>query len=166
MPPSIAENWPKVIIIMNKNDEDTNTNLTETPLKKKGRTGNEEDETGTNTISTYTESTNHFSPASNTRSGGKRKVHPTTDAAVLSDTEDITEVVDAAVLSRNNPGDGEKAKMEIIKANQYERTLFDLVSRQHPRRSSPIWKFDYFKELHINRRGIRMQKTNRTLLFV
>jgi hypothetical protein len=81
-----------------------------------------------------------------------------TDAAVLSDTEDINEVVDAAALSRNNPGDGVKAKAEIIKANQYEQTLFDLVSQQHPRQSSPIWKFDYFKELHINRRGLRMQK--------
>jgi hypothetical protein len=161
MPPAFTENWPKVIIIMNKMDDDTRTNLTETPLKKKGRFGNDEDETGTNTISTYTESTHNFSPASNTRSGGKRKTHQTTDTAVLSDVEDIADVTDAAVLSKNNPDDGEKAKAEIIKVNNYERTLFDLVSRQHPRRSSPIWKYDYFKELRINRRGIRIQKSNR-----
>jgi hypothetical protein len=147
---------------MNNNNEYTNTNLTKAPLKKKGSTGNKEDETGTNTISAYTKSTNLFSPASDTCSGVKQKVHPTTEVAVLIDTEDITEVVDAAVLSKNNPGDGEKAKAEIIKANQYEQTLFEIVLRQHPRRSSPIWKFNYFKELLINRQGLRMKKTNNT----
>jgi hypothetical protein len=107
IPPALAKNWPKVIIIMNKMDDDTRTNLTETPLRKKGRLGNNEDKTGTNTISTYTKSTHNFSPASNTCSGGKRKAHQTTDTAVLIDVEDIADVTDAAVLSKNNHGDGE-----------------------------------------------------------
>jgi hypothetical protein len=35
-------------------------------------------------------------------------VHPATDTAVLRDIEDITDVVDAALLQKKNPADGER----------------------------------------------------------
>jgi hypothetical protein len=63
MPPTV----PDIIIIMNSNDDDVSTNLTETPARKKGHSATEEEETGTNTVSTFTESEQYKSPASSTR---------------------------------------------------------------------------------------------------
>jgi hypothetical protein len=97
-------------------------------LRKKGCSGNEEDETWTNSISTYTESTHHFSPASNYRSRGTRKVHHTIATALLSNVEDISDVAEAAILSKHNPRNREKAKAEIIKVNNYDE-LFSILFR-------------------------------------
>jgi hypothetical protein len=142
------------------------------PLGKKS-TCNEEDGTVNNPVSTYTDSVPHASSASNTCSGGKRKgspLRPLTDAIVPSDSDDedyeeVNELVDAAVLSKNNPTDGKKASAEVLKNNSYERSFYDVISLQCPRRSSAIWKYKYFKELHINQRGKRILSTERKLLY-
>lgn len=163
MPVSVRE----ILVIMSRKDDDVSTNITETPSRKKKRSGNEEDGTGNNTISTYTESVQQRSPASNTRSGGKRKCPPLNDTTIPSDSdsdddnEEINKIKEAALLSRNNPTDGDKASAEVLQLNSYERSFYELVSRQGPRRSSAIWKYNYFKEVHINRRGKRILTTER-----
>jgi hypothetical protein len=162
MPVSVRE----IIVIMSRNGDDVSTYLTETPSRKKSRSAVDEDETGNNTVSTYTESEKFTSPASNTRSAEKRKAPPLNDCIVGSDSDDDKEVVDAGLLSKNNPADVEKARAEVMKQNEYERTLFDVVSRQGPRRSSAIWKHNYFKQLEINRKGKRVLNTERKLKYV
>jgi hypothetical protein len=97
-----------------------------------------------------------MSPSSNTCSAGKRKPPPSNDISALSDAEEMNELVEAALQSKNNPADDEMASAEVRKLNDYERTMCEAVSRQGPRQSSPIWKHNYFKELYINRRGKRI----------
>jgi hypothetical protein len=145
----------------------TESETPETPAKKKSRIVVEVEEgTANNTVSTLAESSQFMSPATNTRSGGKRKPPPSNDVSTLSDAEEMNELVDAALQSKNNPTDGEMASVEVRKLNEYERTMFEVVSRQGPRRSSPIWKYNYFKELYINRRGKRIMAGNRKFILV
>jgi hypothetical protein len=92
MPPAVHD----IIVIMNNNDDDVSASLTKTPERKKGRSATEEDETGTNTVSTYTESEQYKSPASNIRLAEKQKAStPLDDTDVPSDSEDIKGLVDA-----------------------------------------------------------------------
>jgi hypothetical protein len=137
------------------------------PAKKKSRIVVEVgDGTTNNTVSTLADSSQFMSPAVNTRSGGKKNPPPSNDVSTLSDAEEMNQLVDAALLSKNNPTDGEMASEEVRKLNEYERTMYEVVSRSGPRRSSPIWKYSYFKELYINRRGKRIMAGNRKFIFV
>jgi hypothetical protein len=114
MPVSVHE----IIVIMSRNGNDVRTNLTETPSRKKSRSAVDEDKTGNNTVSTYTESEKFTLPASNTQSAEKRKAPPLNDCIVGSDSDDENEVVDAGLLSKNNPADVEKAGVDVMKQNE------------------------------------------------
>jgi hypothetical protein len=162
MPILFPNKLPSSISIMNKADDDSYTNdsgsTCVTPIKKKSRIVVEvEDGTTNNTVSTLAaESSQFMSPSSNTRSTGKRKPPPSINISALSDAEEMNELVEAALQSKNNPTDGEMASAEVRKLNEYERTMYEVVSRQGPQRSSTIWKHNYFKEFYINRRGKRI----------
>jgi hypothetical protein len=97
-------------------------------------------------------------PASNTRSGRKRKgppLPPLRDAIVPSDSDnedykEVNELVDAAVLSKNNPTDGNWPVQKYLKLIHTNGRSMMLSLVKVPGLPSAIWKYNYFKEFCIS----------------